>query len=45
MGGKLHRIRGKGLHIERLEERLALATTPIINEFMASNSPTLSTAT
>jgi hypothetical protein len=41
MGGKLRRAGAKNLRIERLEERLALANTPIINEFMASNSQSL----
>lgn len=40
MGGR-HRGRGKTLRYESLEPRYALAATPILTEFMASNSATL----
>ena len=41
MGGTRNRSNVKILRIEQLEDRRVLATTPIITEFMASNSATL----
>lgn len=41
MGGMGDGSRFKRLRIERLEERCVLAATPLITEFMASNSTTL----
>lgn len=41
MGSSNGRRRGKSLRVEHLEDRRVLAATPIITEFMASNSATL----